>query len=85
MSIALICECGRHFEAPDTNVGHRVRCPGCGYELFVPKLSLPLEDEWLPFQPQLTTTSTKAIASLCSAPCFSSRVSAVCLRSCCTR
>jgi hypothetical protein len=64
VTIALTCDCGCQFKTAETNVGQRVRCPDCGCEVGVPKLSLLLDDEWLPFKPQLTITSGRAIASL---------------------
>ena len=64
MSISLQCACGRQFETLEAHVGLRVRCPDCGRAVTVPKPSLLLEDEWIPFKPELTVTSGKAIASL---------------------
>ena len=64
VTISLMCECGCQFKTALSSVGQRTRCPDCGRELNVPKPSLLLEDEWIPFKPQLTVTSGKAIASL---------------------
>jgi hypothetical protein len=64
MTISLTCDCGCQFKTAETNVGKRVRCPDSGCELGVPKPCLLFDDEWLPFKPQLTVTSGRAIASL---------------------
>jgi hypothetical protein len=64
VTISLTCDCGCQFKTAEANVGQRVRCPNCGRELGVPKPSLLLDDEWIPFKPKLTVTSGKVIASL---------------------
>jgi Domain of unknown function (DUF4190) len=64
VTISLTCDCGCQLKTAETNVGQRVCCPDCGCELGVPKPSLLLDDEWLPFKPLLTVTSGRAIASL---------------------
>jgi len=63
MFLSVTCECGRQFETSEASAGDRVRCPNCGRELTVPKAA-PLEEELLPWEPEATVTSDKAIASL---------------------
>ncbi len=64
MSISVTCECGRHFEAPETTVDRHVRCSGCGREFQVPEPEPLPEAELIPWELESPVNSGKAIASI---------------------
>lgn len=45
MSITVACACGKKLRTKDESAGKRVKCPGCGAVLTVPKPQPPSEEE----------------------------------------
>jgi hypothetical protein len=39
MSIAVVCQCGKKFQAKDEHAGLKTKCPVCAQPLIIPKLS----------------------------------------------
>ena len=37
MSIAVVCQCGKKFQAKDEHAGLKTKCPACGQPLVIPK------------------------------------------------
>ena len=39
MSISVVCQCGKKFQAKDEHAGLKTKCPVCGQPLLIPKLA----------------------------------------------
>jgi prepilin-type processing-associated H-X9-DG protein len=64
MPIPVACECGHLFEASEAEIGLLAPCPVCGRKTMVAKPAPPSEVLFIPWEPEPTTVSGKAIASL---------------------
>src|SRR5215213_8764387 len=61
----LMCGCGQRFQAGEEHAGRRVRCPGCGRGLLIPRAGPTAESaDPAGLDPILVRTAEKATASL---------------------
>ncbi len=62
--IFLVCECGYHFERPESDAGRLVECSICGREMLVPKPAALDEILHIPGDFDQPVTSVKALLSV---------------------
>ena len=75
MSISVICQCGKKFQAKDEHAGLRAKCPVCGQPLTIPKpgetkTAAPTAPQAQPSAAAATRQAPNTVAAASSPPAY---------------